>query len=189
MNFWRPVSLILLREVQALRRDLRLSHRMIIQQGEKLMSALGDLKPMLDGIGTDVTAISAGVTALQAKLASLQNGTSILNAADQATLDAAVKESNDLKVALDGVVANLNSAATTVPSSGSGSATPPVSGTAPVTVSDPTAGQPTTITAPATQQAPSGAAPGSAGDGATPQTPASDTNGGVHPTLPKPTPS
>lgn len=81
------------------------------QMEKRIMSAISDLKPVLDGIATDVTTVSAGVTSIQAKLAALQNSTtSTLSAADQATLDALVTEAGTAKTALDGVASSLTAA-------------------------------------------------------------------------------
>jgi hypothetical protein len=84
---------------------------LVLAQQAKIMCAISDLKPILDGIATDVTAVAAGVTSIQTKLAALQNSTtSTLSPADQATLDAANSEAAGIKTSLDTVAASLTSA-------------------------------------------------------------------------------
>lgn len=76
---------------------------------DQTMSAIGDLKPLLDSINTDVASIGTGVASILAKLQALQNSTtSTLSPADQATLDAAVTEATTIKTSLDTINTELN---------------------------------------------------------------------------------
>jgi hypothetical protein len=121
-----------------------MSHRLIMQQGEKIMSSVNDLKPVLDGLGTDMTAIAAGVSALQAKLAGISSGQ--LSAADQATLDSAVQEAGSLKTVADQMVASLAGASQTAASTTVAPTTAPVATTSPVGTTDPAAASTATVT-------------------------------------------
>jgi hypothetical protein len=78
---------------------------------DQTMSAIGDLKPLLDEINTDVASIGTAVASVLAKLQALQSSTTTtLSPADQTTLDAAVAEASAIKTSLDNINTELNPA-------------------------------------------------------------------------------